>query len=265
MPVRRGRERGDWSNALATAILSDIHANLEALLAVREDLRGEGIADADVVNLGDIIGYGAGPRECLKECMGFGLNLLGNHEEAVLFYPEDLSPTARRAANWTKGELNHARHPREETEALWDFIAGLDPRATRGTTLYIHASPRHPTRDYVFPADAQDAEKRREIFAGVSRWGFNGHTHVPGVLTESGHWLKPADIEFRFKLGREKCLINVGSVGQPRDSDSRASYVIVDGEEVRFRRVPYDVPRAMERIRKSGLPAKLAERLKLGR
>lgn len=250
---------------MTTAILSDIHANWEALLAVREELRKDGIADADVINLGDIIGYGAGPRECLKEVMGFGLNLLGNHEEAVLFYPEDLSPTARRAADWTKAELNSRKHPREETERLWDFIAGLDPQATRGQTLYIHASPRHATRDYVFPSDAKDDDKRKEIFAGVPKWGFNGHTHVPGVLTESGHWLKPEEIDFRIKLGWEKCLINVGSVGQPRDSDSRASYVIVDGEEVRFRRVAYDVQRAMERIQKSGLPSKLAERLKLGR
>jgi diadenosine tetraphosphatase ApaH/serine/threonine PP2A family protein phosphatase len=250
---------------LTKAILSDIHANQEALLAVREELRRDGVPDADVLNLGDIIGYGPNPRECLRDCMGFGLNLLGNHEEAVLFYPEDLSPTARRAADWTRAELNAGRYARAETEALWDFIASLDPRTLQGETLYIHASPRHPTRDYVFPADAKNDEKRREIFAGVPKWGFNGHTHIPGVLTESGHWLKPEDLAGRFRLGWEKCLINVGSVGQPRDADSRASWVLVDGDEVRFRRTSYDVQRAMERIHKSGLPVKLAERLKLGR
>lgn len=247
------------------AIISDIHANLEALTAVREHIQAQGIGDAEIYCLGDIIGYGASPRECLADCLGLAMNLLGNHEEAVLFYPEDLSPTARRAADWTRQQLNSRKRPAEETESLWDFIAELEPRREEGETLYVHASPRHATRDYVFPGDAKDAEKMREIFAGLRRWGFHGHTHVPGVLLENGTYLRPEDMGGRFTLGREKAFIDVGSVGQPRDADNRASYVTLEGETVVFHRVAYDVQGAMGRIRASGLPVPLADRLMAGK
>jgi len=250
---------------LPRAIISDVHANFEALNAVLEDLRGQGIGESEVYCLGDVIGYGASPRECMEACRGLALNLLGNHEEAVLFYPEDLSPTARRAAEWTRHELNSRRYPAERSEVLWDFLAGLEPSRREGDALYVHASPRHETRDYVFPSDAADAAKMQAIFSAIPRWGFHGHTHVPGVLLEGGTYLRPDDVNGRFLLRKEKAFIDVGSVGQPRDADTRASYVTVDGPEVTFRRVTYDVEGAMGRIRASGLPGKLAERLMAGK
>lgn len=250
---------------MVKAILSDIHANFEALTAVLDALGRQGVAPSAILCLGDIIGYGASPRECLRACQDFRLNLLGNHEEGVLFYPDDLSPPARRAAEWTRGELNSPRHPRAETEALWDFLGDLEPHRESGDTLFVHASPRHFTRDYVFPSDAQDVEKRTAIFAGIRRWGFHGHTHVPGVMLETGEYLRPEESGHRFTLGEHKAFIDVGSVGQPRDGDPRASFVTVDGPEVTFHRVPYDVDAAMTRIKTSRLPAGLADRLKQGK
>jgi diadenosine tetraphosphatase ApaH/serine/threonine PP2A family protein phosphatase len=112
----------------------------------------------------------------------------------------------------------------------------------------VHGSARSPTNEYVFPEDIYNARKIQKIFSLIEQYCFQGHTHVPGVFTEDCKFYSPDNLGFRFKLGTGKVMINVGSVGQPRDNDPRSSYVIVDDGVVHFRRVPYPLETTIEKI-----------------
>jgi diadenosine tetraphosphatase ApaH/serine/threonine PP2A family protein phosphatase len=113
----------------------------------------------------------------------------------------------------------------------------------------VHGSARNPLNEYVFPDDIYNQRKMERIFGLVSKYCFQGHTHVPGVFTESLRFLRPEECDFRYSLGQEKLLINVGSVGQPRNGDPRSSYVILDDSgQVVFQRVPYDVESTRAKI-----------------
>jgi diadenosine tetraphosphatase ApaH/serine/threonine PP2A family protein phosphatase len=134
--------------------------------------------------------------------------------------------------------------------------------------LFVHGSPRDPIREYMLPADVKNAEKMKGVFAKQDRpWCFVGHSHVPGVYVENGGFVAPKDCGGSWtRKPHEKALVNIGSVGQPRDGDPRASYVLFDGNTVTFRRVEYDVESAMNKILATKvLPSYLAERLKVGR
>ncbi len=246
------------------AIISDIHGNLVALEAVLEDIREQGIET--IYCLGDVIGYGPRPRECLLICKNFALNLLGNHEEAVLFEPIGFNARAKSAVEWTKQQLSLPDQPREENSALWNLVGSMESTHTEEDVLYVHGSPRDPTREYVFVSDIRNPEKMREIFAAQEQMTcFAGHTHTAGVFTEDFEFLHPSQIGNCYSVGEKKVLINVGSVGQPRDGDPRASYVIFDGETVEFRRVKYDIEEAIAHFRETPLPEELALRLIEGR
>ena len=227
------------------AILSDIHGNLEALRAVLEDIDGLGAGPGDgagveeIYCLGDVIGYGPDPAACIDlvrdRC---ALTLLGNHDQASLFDPEGFNKTAERAIFWTRRTLEHGRGAAER----FDFLGEL-PRTKSerdNTLLFVHGSARNPLNEYVFPEDIYNGPKMSKIFALVGRHCFQGHTHIPGVFTEDLDFLSPADLDGAYTLGEAKALVNVGSVGQPRDGDPRASYVTLDGDRLTFRRVEYD-------------------------
>lgn len=246
------------------AIISDIHANLVALEAVLEDIRSESVES--IYCLGDVIGYGPQPRECLERSRDFDLNLLGNHEEAVLFQPIGFNARAKAAVEWTKAQLSLPDRSRDENSDLWNFVGSMETSHTEEGVLFVHGSPRDPTREYVFVSDVRNEEKMHDIFdAQNTPTAFNGHTHTPGVFTEDCEFLAPSQIGNRYQVGEKKVLINVGSVGQPRDGDPRASYVIFDGEVVEFRRVKYDIEEAIRRFRETPLPEELALRLIEGR
>lgn len=247
------------------AIISDIHANLAALEAVLEDIESQGVDSTFC--LGDVIGYGPDPRACLARCRSLDLNLMGNHEEAVLFEPIGFNPKARVAIEWTKSQLNLPSRPKEENRDLWNFVGGMLDRYVEDSVLYVHGSPREPTREYIFVSDIRNAEKMEQIFGCMEQKNcFSGHTHTAGVFTEDCQFLTPASIGNRHALGEGKVIINVGSVGQPRDGDPRSSYVIFDGESLEFRRVKYDVERTIQRFRETPiLPEYLALRLIEGR
>lgn len=246
------------------AIISDIHANVVALEAVLEDIRAQGIES--IYCLGDVIGYGPRPRECLLTSRRFDLNLLGNHEEAVLFEPIGFNARAKSAVEWTKQQLSLPEASREENVELWNFVGSMETTHTEDGVLYVHGSPREPTREYVFVSDIRNPEKMREIFAAQEQVTcFNGHTHTAGVFTVDCEYLHPAQIGSRFQVGEKKVLINVGSVGQPRDGDPRASYVVFDGDVVEFRRVKYDIEATIRHFRDTPLPEELALRLIEGR
>jgi len=112
----------------------------------------------------------------------------------------------------------------------------------------VHGSPRSPINEYVFPEDVHNPRKLEKLFSVVERFCFQGHTHVPGVLTEDGRFLRPDQFGDVYPLGSQKTMINVGSVGQPRDGDRRSCYVLLEDGAVRFRRVEYPLEETARKI-----------------
>lgn len=251
------------------ALISDIHANIEALSVVLEDIQNHKVDK--IYCLGDVIGYGPNPRECIElvqQCSEF--TLCGNHEEAVLFNAQDFNPKARRAIDWTREQLNSDSYDKEKNYQLWDFLGDLRKRVREDSILYVHASPRQPTREYVLPKDVKDPAKLDSIFKEFedSEICFVGHTHIPGVFTKDLQFFYSKTLEnrYEFKSHPGKKLVNIGSVGQPRDGDNRACYVLFDGETVEWRRIPYDIQATMTKIRAvEDLADYLAVRLEEGR
>lgn len=268
-----------------TALISDLHSNWPALQVALADARERGAKR--FVCLGDVIGYGARPVECLDAVIELcterataqglapGVCLQGNHEYALLSSGEDFNPNARRAIDWTRDELNGAGD-RERTHGYWDFLSELEPLRIDEGAMYAHGSPRDPVREYLLPRDARDSAKMQANFArmraldpaGAALVCFVGHSHVPGIFYEDGRFYRPKSTEGPYDLGISdvcRAIVNVGSVGQPRDGDPRLSYALFDGRNVSFVRAAYDVAAAQEHIRSTPqLPAYLADRLAVG-
>ena len=226
------------------ALISDIHGNLEALEAVLADIKKKGITE--IFCLGDIIGYGPNPRECIDRVMSCQMCLLGNHDQGALFDPEGFNPGAERAIFWTREQLE--KGDPAGNEKRWEFLGELPRQQRDGDFLYVHGSARNPLNEYVFPEDIYNQRKMERIFALVPMYCFQGHTHVPGVFTESLKFFRPEDLDFKYDLAAEKVLVNVGSVGQPRNGDWRSSYVILDGKQVQFQRVEYEIDTTVKKI-----------------
>jgi predicted phosphodiesterase len=249
------------------ALLADIHANYEALTKALDHLESRGVRR--LVCLGDIIGYGPDPRECLKLLYRSEVAILGNHEEAVMFYGEDFNPKARASLEWTKEQLNSTEFDRTENYDMWNFLGTMQQVVEDEDVMYTHGSPRVPTREYVVPNDIRNRDKMAGIFDLMKRVCFIGHSHVPHIYTSDMKHASPealgGAIDLR-KLGDRKVLINVGSVGQPRDGDPRLSYATFDGNIVRFHRLEYDLQTTVDKIYgNEGLPNFLADRLLVGR
>jgi predicted phosphodiesterase len=230
------------------AILSDIHANLEALEAVTEAVAKQHV-DV-IVCLGDIVGYGASPNACIEiVCSLTPHILLGNHDEAAIDLPraEYFNPYARIAAEWTHDEL---------TEEYRSFIHALPYTTVLEELLFVHSSPKDPAEwNYVIT----DADAQENFPAFPEPVCFIGHSHLPGIFSDD---MRDGPVQ-RDK----KYIINVGSVGQPRDNDPRSSFGIFDTNlwEYQNLRVEYDMEKAAAKIRKAGLPKPLADRLFVGR
>lgn len=233
------------------AIISDIHGNLEALEAVLADIRGLGIEE--IYCLGDVVGYGPNPRECVdlvsKSCQ---LCLLGNHDQGALFDPEGFNAGAERAIFWTRNVLETGDPTGNERR--WEFLGEL-PRSHRdGDFMYVHGSARNPLNEYVFPEDIYNQLKMERIFGLVDRYCFQGHTHVPGIFTENLNFFSPLEIDNEYELTDAKMMANVGSVGQPRDGDPRSCYVTLSNSsegtppKLQYRRVDYDFEKTASKI-----------------
>jgi len=244
------------------AIVSDIHGNLEAFQAVLADI-GERSIDT-IYCLGDVVGYGPNPRECIDLCNSFGLCILGNHDLAALFDPEGFSRSAEQAIFWTRSQIESRTD--EHNRRRWQFLCEL-PRAHRQNGfLFVHGSARAPLTEYVFPEDVHNSRKLEKIFSMIEHYCFQGHTHVPGVFTESGRFHSPEELDFRYCLEQEKVMINVGSVGQPRDGNPKSSYVVLEGNVVSFHRVAYDMNETIRKIYEiPDLANSLGDRLRDGR
>lgn len=248
------------------ALISDIHGNLEALQAVLADIDEIGVDE--IYCLGDIIGYGPNPCECLdlvmRRCQA---TILGNHDQAALFDPDGFNPMALRAIYWTRDQLDSGHGTQAQINARWDFLGELPRFLTKEPFKFVHGSPRDPTNEYVFPEYVYDQRKMEILFGKVDQYCFMGHTHLPGIFTTSCEFIAPEDCDHVYSLGSSKLLINVGSVGQPRDENNQSCYVILDtdAKTVTYRRVPYDFNVTAGKIYdQSDLDDALGDRLKRG-
>lgn len=254
------------------AIISDIHANLEALEVVLKDIKSKNIQE--IICLGDVIGYGPDPRECLKLVQQFKFSLRGNHEEAVLYLGLDFHDDAVRSINWTKEILNSPACDKKENHSFWEYLDRLNRQEERNDVLYVHGSPRDPTREYLKPQDSRNNEKMKDNFDVIKHVCFCGHTHYPGIFLVPAGSSSKSTVKFytlpelhnTYEISSDKCIINVGSVGQPRDGDNRACYITLDNNKITYHRLPYNYKETMQKIRATkSLPELFAQRLEVGR
>ncbi len=259
------------------ALISDIHSNMAALNAVLADIDQQHV-DA-IYCLGDVVGYGPEPVEAMKKVLDVcerGKVIAGNHDHAAVHEPIGFNTEARNAALWTNtmiraGMLSWLSGKR----ARWNWIRTLPTSFTEGDVLYVHASPRNHLEEYVLEEHTQGrsylGEDPRQLleenFALVQHTCFVGHTHRPGVVTgDDFTWHSLQSLNYRWTIDARKTIINVGSVGQPRDGDNRSCYVVFDGASVEWRRVPYDIERTKQLIYDNpNLGNHLGDRLVLGR
>lgn len=237
------------------AVFGDIHANLEALMTVMEDAEAQQCTH--FVCLGDIVGYNANPVECLEYVRGLDCPVVkGNHDEEATQTRsmDELNPLAESALLWTRLQLNE-----DHKEWLRDlkFV-----RQVRDFTI-VHATLDSPG-SWAYVSNRFDA--MASFSYQFTQLCFYGHTHAPRIYEKDDTVRCLRDAEAQLRRG-VKYFINVGSVGQPRDGDWRASYAVYDTEmqTVSIRRLEYDLRTTQQKIREAGLPGILAERLSLGR
>jgi predicted phosphodiesterase len=237
------------------AIVSDIHANVAAWEAVKKDLATHRITD--ILSLGDLVGYGPEPVEIIDEAMNFRLNLMGNHDEAVIFEPVGFNYRALTAIRWTKRSLQGGMFGFKNKKRM-SFLKSLKLTHREDGALLVHGSPREPTTEYILKQDVQAAQqgmpeavrKMQDIFSQFEHICLIGHTHIPCVIDEDLNYFTEKDLKFEFKPQKgKKYIINVGSVGQPRDRDTRACYVIWDKKKFIWRRLTYEVEVTANKIR----------------
>lgn len=227
------------------ALISDIHSNATALRAVLADIESRGIDR--IVCLGDIIGYGPDPLECWRlvteKCH---IVIRGNHDQALgMAEMPRFHPRAKSALDWTRKKLLEE----EDGQAIVDAIANLPRTASEGNRLYVHGSPAGPTMDYLLPGDAYDKMRMTAEFAKVEVYAFNGHTHIPGVVERGNRFMPPEALAGgRYFMSGRQAIINVGSVGQPRDGNPRSCYVTIESGLAQYHRVEYDAEAVCERI-----------------
>ncbi len=254
------------------ALISDIHGNLEALEAAFKDIDQRSIKK--VFCLGDIIGYGASPRECLDMVIDrCEFSLCGNHDQAVFYEPTNFNVGAENAAYWTRQVLEEETN-KAKRDRRWEALGHLPIKMEHEGLLMVHASPRRPVNEYLFPEDVYtNPGKIMDNFRRLEEQHkacVVGHTHVPGVFLDDPCFDPPdelPDVGVYSITSDEKAIINVGSIGQPRDRDPRLCYTIVyekgeapEGYEppdvgddeycttVEFTRLEYDIEKSARKI-----------------
>ena len=243
------------------AIFADIHANRQAFTACYAQAREHG-ADK-IVFLGDYVGYGADPEWTVTRVMDLvdkgAVAVLGNHDNAVGNPREQLNVEAQVVIEWTRGELGSSERR---------FLEGLPLTLEDNDLLYVHAEASSPKK-WIYVTGA--AEAGRSLLATSACVTFCGHVHRPALYTMSATGKMTAftpttGSPIQLLPGR-RWLAVLGSVGQPRDGNPAASYVMLDTDrrELTYCRAPYDIEQAAAQIRKNGLPTWLADRLSVGR
>lgn len=235
------------------AIISDIHGNVEALKNVLTHLESEEISQ--IICLGDVVGYGPKPNECvelIKERTD--VCLMGNHDHAVLGLTDvnHFNQYARDAVLWTR---------RTMTQYNKTFLENMPFTSTAKEALFVHATPLEPQEwHYIFSAD----EARRNLDSIKQRVAFIGHSHIPVVFSYKDGIIDKEELTLDLK--NDRYIINVGSIGQPRDGDPRSCFVLFDDDigELSYRRLEYPVETTYQQIVDSQLPSFLAMRLFAG-
>lgn len=236
------------------AVVSDVHANLPALDAVLADA---GPVDA-VWHLGDIVGYGPDPDGVVDRLRAIGaIGVCGNHDLAAsgAIGLDRFNPDPRTAMEWTRRTIS---------AATIEWLRVLPVRRSVGDFTLVHGSAVDPTWEYVTsPSGARDS-----LAATSTAHGLNGHTHVPVAFEKRGGRVARLDVApgVPLELEAERVLLNPGSVGQPRDRDPRASYLLLDlaAQTATWNRVPYDIESVRDHMRAVGLPDRLIDRLPRG-
>jgi len=237
-------------------VLSDVHANLAALNAVLADA---GCFDM-IWSLGDVVGYGPDPNACISRLREHShVSVAGNHDWGTLGKLDlaDFNPDARHANLWTRDQL---------TPESRDYLEALPEVLVEGDFTLVHGSPRHPIWEYL-------------LYAGLAKLSFSyyetstclvGHTHVPVVFrddaeSERCHMMRLPESTV-ISLDQERCIVNPGGVGQPRDGDPRAAYLLLDteGPTIEHRRVAYDIAETQRRMRSADLSPRNIARLEFG-
>ncbi len=237
------------------AIFGDIHANLEAFEAVLADAEQQGCTD--YVCTGDIVGYAADPNECLRIVRDMNCPVVkGNHDEEAILKTslEGLNPLAKQAMEWTRAQLN---------EDEGNFLTNMKLVRQVADFTIVHATLDTPG-SWTYVTNKFDA--MASFSYQFTQLCFYGHTHTPRIYVR-GDSIEPLEeMEVNLEMGR-KYFINVGSTGQPRDGDWRASYAVYDAENqnVEIRRLDYNIRKAQDKIIDAGLPEMLAHRLSLGK
>jgi predicted phosphodiesterase len=262
------------------ALISDIHANFEALCAVMGDIENQDVES--IFCLGDIVGYGPDPEKCTDLVIQEAKRtIMGNHDFALLNVPFGFNPIAAEVIRKTQEIMRPVSHEDKPDAASseplyyacmtrenippciimeqskpdrWAFFKGLPEKFEHGEVLYVHGSPLDPTFEYVFPDSYKSAwnpDRIGELMRSVRRICFCGHTHMPCAITSDAQCIHPSQCNSQLSLDpRKKYIINSGSVGQPRDGDNRACYLLFDPENrrIEWRRVSYDIEPVIKKI-----------------
>lgn len=238
------------------ALISDIHSNLEALNVVLKEIEAEKVDR--ILCLGDLVGYGPEPNECIEKVRGItDLVLAGNHDYAPVGKVNVFSFNyyARMAIEWTAQEL---------AETFVDYLSNLPLKETVEDFVVVHATPKNPA-DWDYIMTLEDAIENFNYFQ--NQICFVGHSHIPLILIQMNGrcWVnRVAEVNIEKN---KRYIINIGSVGQPRDSNPKSCYGIFDTEKMIFqlKRIPYNVKITQEKMRRAGLPEYLIDRLAYGR
>lgn len=244
------------------AIISDIHANIEALDAVIADARSQGVDD--FVCLGDLVGYNAAPRECIQRIRELGCKVVkGNHDHYCSDFSvnlDDFQPNAASVIEWTRRNIS-------EEDSRW--LQALPLTAVIMGFTIVHSTLDSPAH-FRYAFDSLDAEDSFNYQR--TRVCFHGHTHVPCIFQRAPGGGRDNIVKYEAANGlldQGSFFINVGSVGQPRDGNPKACYLLYTTEglskvSIEFRRVDYDIEAAVRRIEQAGLPQRLINRLYTG-
>ena len=229
------------------AIISDIHANLEALDAVLAEVRQRGVDE--LVCLGDVVGYGPDPVACLRRASTWPIVVAGDWDRALVAHdPTQWSDWINRHIKWLQRSVSKA----PDGAALLAAAKSFRDQHHQFGCQFCHGTPSD-VRDFVFPEDIYNERKLERIAKEFDHTLFAGHTHIPGLfaLSQGASWeyieVSPGD-EYAVE-DYSKLICNVGSVGQPRDGDARASFVLFDGRVIQFHRLDYDVEGTIVKIK----------------
>ena len=240
------------------AIIADIHANLAAFTAVLDDIEHRGGVD-EVWCLGDVVGYGPDPHQCLELLRQRNhVCVAGNHDRAAIGKLDTayFNPNAAAACHWTAQQLS----PEDR-----QYLESLPLVIEKDDFTLVHGSPREPVWEYLL--STSNASENFAYFQ--SKFCLIGHSHVPLVFrhTDTGACsFSQLSTNIGLVLGKSRLIINPGGVGQPRDGEPRASYAIYDSETgiIKLYRVTYDISATQNKMAEHGLPMRLAARLSYG-